>query len=194
MPKVSEDYARGRRRQILDAAAASFARKGLHSATMDDVCAEAGLSKGAVYGYFRSKDDIISALKVESVQRDGAALKMAMQSGSPEQAFATMLEWVAGGVALDRRRLTDVQIWAQALMDARLHDTQSLETQLWVDALDLLAQDSDSRGGGGTTNTRDTAELLACVIYGAIAMKSWDPGFNVAGVARASERLLTRVA
>ena len=192
MPKVSEDYARGRRRQILDAAAASFARKGLHSATMDDVCAEAGLSKGAVYGYFRSKDDIISALKVESVQRDGAALKMAMQSGSPEQAFATMLEWVAGGVALDRRRLTDVQIWAQALLDARLHDTQSLETQLWVDALDLLAQDSDSRGGGGTTNTRDTAELLACVIYGAIAMKSWDPGFNVSGVARAAERLLTR--
>ncbi len=100
-----------------------------------------------------------------------------------------MLEWVAGGVALDRRRLTDFQIWAQALLDARLHDTQSLETQLWVDALDLLAQDSGSRGGG-TSDTRDTAELLACVVYGAIAMKSWDPGFSVAGVARASERLL----
>ena len=192
MPKVSEEYAKGRRRQILDAAAASFARKGLHAATMDDVCKEAGLSKGALYGYFGSKDDIVAALKVESVQRDGAALKTAMQSGSPKQAFAAMLAWVAGGVALDRHRLTDVQIWAEALLDVRLHDTQSLETQLWVDALDLLAQDGASDGiDGGSTGTRDTAELLACVVYGAIAMKSWDPGFNVAGVARASERLLS---
>ena len=193
MPRVSEEYARNRRRQILDAAAVSFARKGLHAATMDDVCAEAKLSKGAVYGYFRSKDDIISALKVESVQRDGAALKTAMQQGDPEQAFAAMLEWVAGGVALDDRRLTDVQTWAQALLDVRLHDTQSLETQLWVDALDLLAQESQSRNDAGTTtSTRDVAKLLACVIYGAMAMKSWDPGFDVAGVARASGRLLTR--
>ena len=192
MPKVSEEYARGRRRQILDAAASSFARKGLHNATMDDVCLEAGLSKGALYGYFKSKDDIVSALKVESVQREAAVLKTAMQGGTPDQAFTAMLHWVAGGVALDPRRLTDVQTWAQALLDSRLHDTQSLETQLWVDALELLAQEGGANDADAPSTTRDTAELLACVIYGAVAMKSWDPGFSIEGVARASTRLLTQ--
>jgi hypothetical protein len=103
-----------------------------------------------------------------------------------------MLHRVAGGVALDPRRLTDVQTWAQALLDSRLHDTQSLETQLWVDALKLLAQESGGQDGGGASSTRDTVEFLVCGVYGAIAMESWDPGFNIDGVARASEPLLTR--
>jgi hypothetical protein len=37
-----------------------------------------------------------------------------------------------------------------------------------------------------------SAELLACVFYGPIAMKNWDPGFHIDGVVRASEHLLTR--
>ncbi|MDL1899078.1 helix-turn-helix transcriptional regulator [Anaerolineae bacterium CFX7] len=44
-----------RKAQILDAAAAVFARKGFYQASMDDIVEEAGLSKGALYWYFKSK-------------------------------------------------------------------------------------------------------------------------------------------
>ncbi len=51
-----------RKSQILDAASIVFARLGFAPARMDDVASESGLSKGALYLYFRSKDQLIDAL------------------------------------------------------------------------------------------------------------------------------------
>jgi AcrR family transcriptional regulator len=51
-----------RKEQILTAAAAVFARRGLSQARMDDIVKEAGLSKGTLYWYFESKDAVIEAL------------------------------------------------------------------------------------------------------------------------------------
>ncbi|XRQ03491.1 TetR/AcrR family transcriptional regulator [Actinomadura welshii] len=61
MPRVTEEHLERRRRQILDAARACFIRKGVHDTSMQDIFAEAGLSAGAVYRYFRSKNEIIEA-------------------------------------------------------------------------------------------------------------------------------------
>ena len=62
MPKVTEAHRESRREQILIAAWKCFSRKGFHSTSMADVIKEAGLSAGAVYLYFRSKDEIIVAV------------------------------------------------------------------------------------------------------------------------------------
>lgn len=51
-----------RREQILNAAAVVFAQRGFHAARMDDVAAEAGVSKGTLYWYFEGKDDLIQSL------------------------------------------------------------------------------------------------------------------------------------
>ena len=47
-----------RRDQILDSAARVFARDGFHAARMDDVAAELGLTKAALYYYCDSKEDL----------------------------------------------------------------------------------------------------------------------------------------
>ncbi|NUR62116.1 MAG: TetR/AcrR family transcriptional regulator [Catenulispora sp.] len=67
MPKVSPEHAAARREQILTAAQKCFARKGFHASSMNDVFAEAGLSAGAVYSYFKSKDEIIAAMADRAV-------------------------------------------------------------------------------------------------------------------------------
>jgi TetR/AcrR family transcriptional regulator, repressor for uid operon len=51
-----------RRRQILDAAIACFRRRGFHQTSMQEICAEAALSAGALYRYFPSKAEIIAAI------------------------------------------------------------------------------------------------------------------------------------
>jgi AcrR family transcriptional regulator len=56
------DRTEERRKQIMDAALACFARKGYHNTTMDDIVAESGLSKGTLYWYFKSKDDLFFSL------------------------------------------------------------------------------------------------------------------------------------
>ena len=192
MPKVSDEYVESRRRQILDAAAASFSERGPHGATIDNVSAAAGLSKGSVYGYFKSKEDIVSALKVESVQRDAAVVRSSMQQRDPGESFAAMLGGVltsGPGVALDQRKRADVLVWAEVLLSQRLLDAQLLETQLWADALALLVQEAQTRGAiDPARSTGDVALMLECIVYGAVAMKSWDASFDpgrVAAVARA---------
>ena len=50
------------RRHLLDAAAVVFARDGFHGASLDDVAATAGFTKGAVYSNFKSKEDLFLAV------------------------------------------------------------------------------------------------------------------------------------
>jgi len=87
VPQVREAYREARRKQIIDAAYRCFAEKGFQKATMRDICKEANLSVGAVYNYFRGKDDIIAA------------------SGEEEQRrIATMISWAAAADVKDPLR------------------------------------------------------------------------------------------
>lgn len=61
-PKVTEAYREATRNEIVRAAAKVFAKKGYHAASMDDIVAACRLSKGAVYGYFDSKEDLFLAV------------------------------------------------------------------------------------------------------------------------------------
>jgi AcrR family transcriptional regulator len=55
------------RRALLDAAAQVFARKGIDAASVDDVAAAAGFTKGAVYSNFGSKDGLVTAVADDRV-------------------------------------------------------------------------------------------------------------------------------
>lgn len=57
-PNVSEE----RRAQIIESAIKVFARQGFASTRMDDVAIESDMSKGLLYWYFKSKDEIIIAI------------------------------------------------------------------------------------------------------------------------------------
>lgn len=69
MARVTQAHLDARRQEIIAAATACFVRSGFHQATMQDICREAGLSAGAVYRYFHSKDEIIEACCEEGLQR-----------------------------------------------------------------------------------------------------------------------------
>lgn len=64
-----------RRRQILAAAGRRVARAGYHQCTIDGIAREAGLSKGAVYWYFDSKERLLVELCRDLWQRDLAVLQ-----------------------------------------------------------------------------------------------------------------------
>jgi AcrR family transcriptional regulator len=60
MPK--EDVSEARRAQIYEAALRCFGRDGYERTTMDGIVAESGLSKGALYWYFKSKKELFTGL------------------------------------------------------------------------------------------------------------------------------------
>src|SRR5262245_17567639 len=69
------------RRHLLEAAAIVFARNGFHGATLDEVSATAGFTKGAVYSNFKSKDDLFVALLDDRIERQLAVMSDVLAAG-----------------------------------------------------------------------------------------------------------------
>jgi AcrR family transcriptional regulator len=67
MPKVSPEHRAAQRQRILDAARRCFVRDGFHTTSMQDILTEAGLSAGGVYLYFKSKEEIVEAIAVDTL-------------------------------------------------------------------------------------------------------------------------------
>ncbi len=78
-PDVSEH----RKNQILQAARKVFTQQGFQNARMDDIVAESGLSKGALYWYFKSKDDIIFGIVDSLLDRELEHLRVLRQADAP---------------------------------------------------------------------------------------------------------------
>lgn len=62
MPKRSKEYMEGQRRRFCEAATACFRRKGVTATNLTDICNESGLSMGALYKHFSSREDLLEAV------------------------------------------------------------------------------------------------------------------------------------
>ncbi|MFF5075432.1 TetR/AcrR family transcriptional regulator [Actinoplanes sp. NPDC000266] len=128
MPRVTEQYRAGRRAEILAAAARLFATDGFHATSMADIISESGLSAGAVYRYFRSKEELIGAvaeLALSTADEIFDALLAGGASPSPGQAMTAIIEAISGRIMNDAIAGTDitrigVQVWAEALRSPEL--------------------------------------------------------------------------
>jgi AcrR family transcriptional regulator len=88
-PDVSEE----RKAQIYRAAQVCFSRKGYHRTTMDDIVAESGLSKGALYWYFKSKKELFLSLFQEVMGQVGQAWEVIVadeEASATDKLLATM--------------------------------------------------------------------------------------------------------
>ena len=123
MPRVSESHRAGRRAEILAAATRLFAANGFHNTSMADVIAGSGLSAGAVYTYFRSKEELIGAVAERALETaDGVfeTLLADRRAPSPAEAVTVLIEAVTARFAEDPVTGVDltriaVQIWSEAL-------------------------------------------------------------------------------
>src|SRR4051794_11895849 len=103
MPKVSQEYRDARREQILAAAKRCFLRSGFHETSMQDLFAESGLSSGAVYRYFPSKEDMILAIAEENL-RDMAVLIHALATSRHSEGLGAALAEVLEAVRAKHAR------------------------------------------------------------------------------------------
>lgn len=108
MPRVSQAHLDARRDQILDAARALFAAQGFARTSMPDIMRKSGLSVGAIYRYFTSKDEIIRAICAEGTQ--------ALPSELTASAIRTFLESMQALSNRDGHARLVAQIYAEAAL------------------------------------------------------------------------------
>ena len=81
-----------RKNQILDAAMNVFVRLGFHQARMDDIVEESGLSKGTLYWYFKSKEDLFLCMCEYLYEQLFQSQKRTMGTvADPEQKIRTLI-------------------------------------------------------------------------------------------------------
>jgi AcrR family transcriptional regulator len=123
MPRVTAEHRTARRRQILDAARRCFDRNGFHRTSMQHILAESGLSAGAVYGYFRSKDEIMTAIAGETIGQVLAGVRPSLTADPPPpvlQLLDTVLTEVDRHVGPDGMLRLAVQVWGESMHDAEM--------------------------------------------------------------------------
>ncbi|WP_419706861.1 TetR/AcrR family transcriptional regulator [Promicromonospora sp. NFX87] len=123
MTRVSQEHLDARRQQILDAARRCFVRSGFHATSMQEVLAEAGLSAGAVYRYFKGKDAIIAAITAQALDDIEAAFER--QGAEPLPPLERIVDLVLepGKPPLDDTPESAqllLQVWSEALRSPSL--------------------------------------------------------------------------
>ncbi len=180
MPKVSDGYLVARRAEILDAAEAVIARQGVAGATLSDIRAEAGVSSGALYHYFKSKDDIIAGIRDRALAADTEAYDDARSKVTAKAALTDLVEL---GMAFNHgspdntdARLA-VMLWAEALINERILGTQLSLMNPWWDVVSDLTERAVAEGDlGSDTDAEALAAVLAALSLGATVLESWQPG------------------
>ena len=114
------------RRRLLDAALTVFAERGFANATLDEVAAAAGLTKGAIYSNFDGKDEIFLAMLDEQVLNRVEAVRSALVA-EPMPADARGAARHVGrllAAAITEHRdwqLVFLDFWLRAVRDEEVH-------------------------------------------------------------------------
>ena len=83
MPKVSPEHEQAVRQRIVDAAIKVFGRLGFERASIQDVVRESGLSVGAVYTYFKGKEDLFLVACACEADRDADRIRLQLDDLGP---------------------------------------------------------------------------------------------------------------
>lgn len=188
MPKVLPEYLELRRQQILDASAACFSRRGFHATTMQDICREAGLSPGAVYRYFPSKESIIQAMCDHSATANTGAIREALaQADNTWSVFSDLIRRFFTELESFKSSADcalNVELIAEAPRDEHIRQwlTGSLEStyDLFLD----LIEAAQARGEvDPSLSPRSVAQVMVGVYHGFVTQKLVEPGIDVEGYA-----------
>jgi len=168
------------RDDLLSAALRVFARRGYRAAGVDEIAAEAGYSKGALYWHFSDKAELLNTLleeRVHAPMRNKIAL---LASAPPEQDMSVEASRTFGSQVEQQREalLLEREYWSLAIRDPEL---RSLYAERQADLRRELAAAMEARARHlGTPEigmpAEDAARIVMSIISGLTVDELIEPG------------------
>ena len=171
-PNVSDE----RKAQIINAAEDVFTQKGFNEARMDDIADKTGLSKGTLYLYFKSKDDLIIAILDRMFQREMKQMEGLDQAGlSAADAIWKMTEAVTNNI-LGFVRLVPIVYQFLALAFRNKYVQKALKKYInqYIDMITPIIEQGIKSGEFRKVNAREVAIAMSAIIEGTLLLWVYD--------------------
>lgn len=182
MPRLKPATQRARRENILDAAEICFARSGFHGCTMHDICKEAGISSGALYVYFVSKETLIAGI----ADRDRAKLADQLADVAKAPDLMEALTRLGEHYMTEEphyKRLLGIEIGCEATRNAAVGEVYRSVDDYCMDAFKRLFERAAAEGKIAPTYDASTiARVLAVIGDGLMWRSAVDRDFDTKSV------------
>lgn len=195
MPRLRETTRLERRRTFVDAAWRRAASQGWRDMTVDDVCAEAGLSKGAFYSHFASKQELLHAL----VEDDAAWVSATMQGLDAQHLRGTERLRRLTRMMLERaedpaRAQVLADLWAAVLTEPQVRERFKAAIDEQRRALRGWVEEAIAAGEIVDLPANALASILLALNDGLMLHRALDEGgFRWANISRALDALLAGI-
>jgi TetR/AcrR family transcriptional repressor of uid operon len=182
MRRANAQLQSDRRGEILAAAERCFVRAGFHGASMQDICAEAGMSPGNLYRYFPSKEALIAGI----AERDRAEVAQQFACADLSQGLFAVLEGMVRHYFGDyprERVLLCTEIMSEARRNpeiARISASFDADVRKWL--LDLLRAAIACGDIPGDVDLENAVTMLMLIVDGVGWRRALDPQFDAAAV------------
>lgn len=172
-PDVSQE----RRAQIIAAAVAAFTRLGFDRASMDDIVAEAGLSKGAIYWYFKSKDELILAILDQMFAAEVADLQaLASAPGLASRRLTAFFRRTVDQVqSMVRWMPITYEFYALAFRNATVRQAIKRYLRRYGEIIRPIIEQGVAAGEFRALDATGVAVALGAVIEGTLLLWVFDP-------------------
>lgn len=174
MPRITEERRAAQRARIVDAMRDAVREKGISSVSMSEVIERSGLSAGAIYGYFPSKDDILLAV-AEGLAADRRTELERVIASSPIPPPSQVLRLLLTTIPEFARDGTLVlQVWAEAARDPRVREVfvgvlSTLQTTMEEYLTSWFAQE---RRPDPAADARASTRVMAALVQGFLAQSA----------------------
>lgn len=172
-PDVSEE----RTEQILNAALKVFSQHGFDGARMEDVGAEAGISKATVYLYFESKEALIGALMERLFTREMEALEVLEgEDDSARRCLTRFIETLVDDLQRMRTLMPLLyEFYALGLREASVRQVLGDVFGHVIGAITPVIQEGIDRGEFCAADARGAAIALGSVVEGTLLLWAFAP-------------------
>jgi AcrR family transcriptional regulator len=174
------------RARLLEAAAEVYARRGFSGATLEEVAAEAGFTKGAVYGHFGSKENLLVALVEEHLAGQAAEQLELFDRDRVtwERPLAGSERWMEQLHERPERFRLFVELWTYAQRDERLRRRLTDALAAMRSTLAHFAATSSADAGFATAGEvpAQCASIMLGLSIGLSMLELGEPGTIPAGL------------